>query len=184
MVPFEVTGDTVGPLELLQHMGLLHPVHVAGWRKGNEYYRVLEPWIQVGPEKFQKALRYFAEWVKACGLRISGLAADFWGAKGPGTDAALALGMMHVIVRDSLHDADYVERYTLGFDRLKPRLTEYPPERVAGITGIPASEIEELGRAYATTRPAAIISSITGTRLWWVLIVSARFVPPVSMVSG
>ena len=74
----------------------------------------------------------------------------------PGTDAALALGMMHVIVRDSLHDADYVERYTLGFDRLKPRLAEYPPERVARITGLPASEIEELGRAYATTRPAAI----------------------------
>ena len=74
----------------------------------------------------------------------------------PGTDAALALGMMHVIVRDSLHDADYVERYTLGFDRLKPRLAEYPPERVARITGLPASEVEELGRAYATTRPAAI----------------------------
>jgi len=62
-------GGSVGPLELLQHMGLLHPVHVAGWRKGNEHYRVLEPWIQVGPEKFQKTLRYFAEWVKARGLR-------------------------------------------------------------------------------------------------------------------
>lgn len=63
------TGGSVGPLELLQHMGLLHPVHVAGWRKGNEHYRVLEPWIQVGPEKFQKTLRYFAEWVQARGLR-------------------------------------------------------------------------------------------------------------------
>lgn len=74
----------------------------------------------------------------------------------PGTDSALALGMMHVIVRDGLHDVDYVERYTLGFDRLKERLEEYPPERCARITGVPAEEIVELARAYATTRPAAI----------------------------
>jgi len=74
----------------------------------------------------------------------------------PGTDAALALGMMHVIVREGLHDADYVERYTLGFDRLKPRLLEYPPERVARITGLSAGEIEDLARAYAKTKPAAI----------------------------
>jgi hypothetical protein len=62
------TGS-VGPLELFQEMGLLHPVHVEGWRKGNEYYPVLQPWIQVGPEKFQKTLRDFQEWVKQRGLR-------------------------------------------------------------------------------------------------------------------
>jgi anaerobic selenocysteine-containing dehydrogenase len=59
----------------------------------------------------------------------------------PGTDAALALGMMHVIVREGLHDADYVERHTLGFDRLQPRLSEYPPERVAETTGLSAGEV-------------------------------------------
>ena len=74
----------------------------------------------------------------------------------PATDAALALGMMHVIVRDELHDADYIARYTLGFDQLCERLKDYPPARVAEITGVPARDIEALARAYATTRPAAL----------------------------
>ena len=55
-----------------------------------------------------------------------------------GTDSALALGMMHVIVREGLHDADYVERYTVGFDQLEERLDDYPPQRVAEIAGSPA----------------------------------------------
>jgi hypothetical protein len=62
-------NGSVGPLELFQEMRLLQPVHVEGWRKGNEYYRVLQPWIQVGPEKFQKTIRHFQEWVKQHGLR-------------------------------------------------------------------------------------------------------------------
>ena len=62
-------NGSVGPLELFQEMRLLQPVHVEGWRKGNEYYRVLQPWIQVGPDKFQKTIRYFQEWVKQRGLR-------------------------------------------------------------------------------------------------------------------
>ena len=74
----------------------------------------------------------------------------------PGTDAALALGMMHVIVAEGLHDVDYVERHTLGFDHLCERLTEYPPERVAELTGLEVDEVVRLARAYASTRPAAI----------------------------
>ncbi len=74
----------------------------------------------------------------------------------PGTDAALALGMMNVIVSEGLHDADYVERYTVGFEQLRARLEEYPPDRVAKITRISAEEIIRLAREYATTRPAAI----------------------------
>jgi hypothetical protein len=62
-------SGSVGPLELFQQMGLLHPVHVEGRRKGNDYYRVLQPWTQVGPEKFQKAIRHFQEWAKQRGLR-------------------------------------------------------------------------------------------------------------------
>ncbi len=62
-------SGSVGPLELFQEMRLLHPVHFEGWRKGNEYYRVLQPWIQVGPEKFQKTIHFFQEWVKERGLR-------------------------------------------------------------------------------------------------------------------
>jgi anaerobic selenocysteine-containing dehydrogenase len=74
----------------------------------------------------------------------------------PGTDPALALGMMHVIVRESLHDADYVARHTVGFEPLKQRLAEFPPERVAEITGVAADDVVQLARAYARTRPAAI----------------------------
>jgi hypothetical protein len=59
----------IGPLELFQEMGLLQAVHVESWRKGDQHYRVLQQWIQVGPEKFQKAIRHFREWVKQRGLR-------------------------------------------------------------------------------------------------------------------
>jgi anaerobic selenocysteine-containing dehydrogenase len=74
----------------------------------------------------------------------------------PGTDAALALGMMHVIVGEGLYDRDYVERYTLGFGALAERLGEYPPEKVARICGIEAQTVVELAREYARTKPAAI----------------------------
>lgn len=74
----------------------------------------------------------------------------------PGTDAALALAMMHVIVREGLEDRDYIDRYTLGFDDLKQRVREWTPDRAAQLTGIPAQDIVDLAREYATTRPAAI----------------------------
>jgi anaerobic selenocysteine-containing dehydrogenase len=74
----------------------------------------------------------------------------------PGTDAALALAMMHVITRDGLEDRDYVDRYTLGFGDLKERVREWTPDRAAQLTGIPAQDIVDLAREYATTRPAAI----------------------------
>jgi anaerobic selenocysteine-containing dehydrogenase len=74
----------------------------------------------------------------------------------PGTDAALALGMMHVIIGEGLYDADYVEKYTLGFEPLKARAMDYPPEKAAAICGLAAGEIVALAHEYARTRPAAI----------------------------
>src|SRR5262249_43747806 len=74
----------------------------------------------------------------------------------PGTDVALALAMMHVIINEGLHDADYVSKYTLGFEELKQKVQDYPPERVAGWTGISADDIRKLAREYATARPAVI----------------------------
>jgi anaerobic selenocysteine-containing dehydrogenase len=74
----------------------------------------------------------------------------------PGTDAALALAMMHVIVAENRYDADYVEKYTLGFDQLKVRVRDYPPQAVAQITGLSVERIVALAREYASTRPAAI----------------------------
>ena len=82
--------------------------------------------------------------------------ADWYLPINPGTDGALALGMMHVIINEGLHDADYVARYTVGFDELREKVQEYPPERVAKWTGIAAADIVRLAREYATIRPAAI----------------------------
>lgn len=74
----------------------------------------------------------------------------------PGTDAALALGMMHVIFRENLHDQAYMDEHCIGGEALKARALEYPPERVAAITRLSVETIETLARAYATTSPAAI----------------------------
>jgi len=82
--------------------------------------------------------------------------ADQHFAINPGSDLALALGLMHVIIGEKLHDADYVDRYTNGFDALRDRAANYPPERVASLTGLAAQDILQLAREYATTRPAAI----------------------------
>jgi anaerobic selenocysteine-containing dehydrogenase len=82
--------------------------------------------------------------------------ADWYLPINPGTDVALALAMMHVIINENFYDAEYVRRYTLGFEQLKQRVQEYPPERVAQITGISAADIQTLAREYATTTPAVI----------------------------
>jgi molybdopterin guanine dinucleotide-containing S/N-oxide reductase-like protein len=82
--------------------------------------------------------------------------ADWYLPINPGTDAALALGLMRVIIGENLYDADYVERYTVGFEQLRNKVQEYTPERVAQWTGITASDIVKLAREYATTPPAVI----------------------------
>ena len=74
----------------------------------------------------------------------------------PGTDGALALAMMHIIIRDELQDQDYIDRFTLGFSALKDRVQEYPPSRVSEITGIPEDKIERLTHEYAANSPAFI----------------------------
>jgi len=74
----------------------------------------------------------------------------------PGTDGALALGMMHVIIGEGRIDRDYVGRHTLGFEKLTERVKQYPPEKVARICGISAEEVINLARDYASIKPAAI----------------------------
>jgi anaerobic selenocysteine-containing dehydrogenase len=75
----------------------------------------------------------------------------------PGSDAALALALMHVICAEHLHDAAFVERHTVGFDALEKRVREYSPQWAAGITGIDAGRIAALAHRYATTKPAMIV---------------------------
>ena len=82
--------------------------------------------------------------------------ADWYLPINPGTDAALALGLMHVIINENLFDADYVSRYTVGFEELKARAQQYPPEKVAHWTGVSADDIRKLAREYATQHPSVI----------------------------
>ncbi|HEY6912325.1 MAG TPA: molybdopterin-dependent oxidoreductase, partial [Myxococcales bacterium] len=75
----------------------------------------------------------------------------------PGTDAALALGMMHVIVKERLYDAAFVAAHTVGFDALAAEVAKHDVDRASAATGIPAAEIAALARRYAGTRPAMIL---------------------------
>ena len=77
---------------------------------------------------------------------------------GPGTDAALALALMHVIVGEDLYDHDFVARHTVGFDALAEHVHRFPPEWAERVTGVPAGRIVALARRYATTRPAMILA--------------------------
>jgi anaerobic selenocysteine-containing dehydrogenase len=75
----------------------------------------------------------------------------------PGTDGALALGIMHVLIREQMIDRDYVQRFTVGYEALAKRvLDEYPPERVAKLCGLGTEEVVQLARDYGTIKPAAI----------------------------
>jgi anaerobic selenocysteine-containing dehydrogenase len=74
----------------------------------------------------------------------------------PGTDAALALAMIHVIIKENLVDRDYVDKHTVGYDELAERASTYTPEFAAQETGIPVEDIVKLAREYATTPPAVV----------------------------
>lgn len=74
----------------------------------------------------------------------------------PGTDAALALGMMNVIISEDLYDHNFVDKWTYGFDELAKRCEEYPAEKVEEITGVPAEKIITAARLYAMAKPAAL----------------------------
>ncbi len=74
----------------------------------------------------------------------------------PGTDAALALGMMNIIFAEGLEDGDYLRRHSIGWEALRERVVEWTPARTAEVTGLDEATIVELAREYATTRPSFI----------------------------
>lgn len=74
----------------------------------------------------------------------------------PGTDAALALGIMHILIRDGLVQEEFVNRYTIGYPELKRHAAEYTPKKVSEITGVAEDEIESLAHLYGTTTPSFI----------------------------
>lgn len=74
----------------------------------------------------------------------------------PGTDAALALGLLHVVLAEGAEDRAFLAEHTLGWEAFRARILEYPPDRVAAITGLDAAAIHTLGRRLAHTRPTGI----------------------------
>jgi anaerobic selenocysteine-containing dehydrogenase len=82
--------------------------------------------------------------------------ADFHAQLRPGTDGALALGMLNVIVNEGLYDKEFVQKWTVGFDKFAQRIEDYPPAKVEEITWVPADIIRKIARMYATTKPACI----------------------------
>ncbi|MGD9713108.1 MAG: molybdopterin-dependent oxidoreductase, partial [Thermomicrobiales bacterium] len=87
---------------------------------------------------------------------ITARSADLHLQPRPATDGALALGLMHVIFRDNLHDAEWLNAHSVGWEELRVRVAAYPPERVAAITGIDAVIIESLARRFAAESPSMI----------------------------
>ena len=79
-----------------------------------------------------------------------------WLKPRPGTDMALALGMIHVAIQEGLIDKDFVDHWTIGFDKLVTHVQEYPPEKVEEITWVPAQALREAARLYARTKPGVI----------------------------
>ena len=82
--------------------------------------------------------------------------AELWLQIRPGTDGALALGMLNVIINEKLYDSEFVAKWTHGFDELKKRVQDYPPAKVAEITWVPAEKIVKAARMYAEASPGAI----------------------------
>ncbi|MBW2138330.1 MAG: molybdopterin-dependent oxidoreductase, partial [Deltaproteobacteria bacterium] len=82
--------------------------------------------------------------------------ADLWLRLRPGTDLALALGMIHVIIEEEIYDRDFVRDWTVGFEELGRHVKDYDPQRVADITWLDQEQIIQAARVYASSRPAGI----------------------------
>lgn len=87
--------------------------------------------------------------------------ADIWLQIRPGADTALLLSWINVIIAEGLYDKEFVEKWCYGFDKLAERAKGYPPEKVEGITWIPANKIREAARMYATNRPASFTFGVS-----------------------
>jgi thiosulfate reductase/polysulfide reductase chain A len=108
-------------------------------RKGDENYRI----IVIDPRQTQTTD-----------------IADIWLQPRPGTDTALALGWLNVIINEELYDKEFVEKWTYGFEQLKERVQEYTPEKVAEICRVDKEKIIAAARMYATSKPACMVRGV------------------------
>ncbi len=138
-------------------------------RYDNPEYRIPETVLIWGHNPFpSNSDGFFGHWVTdlmergsriiVIDLRLTWIAtrAEQWLQLRPGTDGALAMGMLHVIIKENLYDQQFVEKWIHGFDELKERVADWTPERVAEITWLTVDEILKVSRTYAQSKPAAI----------------------------
>ena len=117
--------------------------HSLLWKTLNDYKKSLGKIIVIDPRR----------------TRAARLADHFLRIK-PGTDGALALGLLHVIIRQNLYDVDFVENWCSGFEALTQRVKDYPPGTVWKITGIPSSIIEQTAQCFSKAKPASIFTGL------------------------
>ena len=119
-----------------------HPITHSWFRRRKEIVKA--KWVVIDPR-----------------MTPTALAAETWVPVKPGTDMALAFGMIHYIINNNLIDRDFVDKWVAGYEELKQFINAkgYSPQWAEGITGIPAKSIEKLARDYATTKPAAIVTN-------------------------
>lgn len=138
-------------------------------RYANQQWKVPETIIVWGNNTVvSNADGFYGHWIVDCmkrgtklivvDPRLTWLAsrADIWLQIRPGTDAALAMGMLDTIIKEGLYDKEFVDEWTLGFDELAERAAQYPVARVADITWIPEEKIVAAARLFAKSKPAAI----------------------------
>ncbi|MFC2058942.1 molybdopterin-dependent oxidoreductase, partial [Chloroflexota bacterium] len=98
-------------------------------------------------------------------LSESAQEADIWVQLRPGTDGALALGMLNVIINEELYDREFVDKWCLGFNELKALAAKYPPDKVENITWVPKEQIIKVARLYATSKPALLTMGVAAAHL-------------------
>ncbi|MFQ5847015.1 MAG: molybdopterin-dependent oxidoreductase [Candidatus Methylomirabilales bacterium] len=135
-------GDTKFMMTFGSNDAELHPVMFGWMRRRKEATGAT--WVVVDPRYTSTAFQ-----------------ADLWLPVKPGTDMALVYGMIHYIVNNNLHDREFVNKWVAGFDELVKFVNGkgYSPEWAASITGIPAETIKNVARAYATTKPASVVTN-------------------------
>ena len=107
--------------------------------------------------RIMRAIECGAKLVVISSTKIEDVEGEYlWLKLRPGSDLALALGIMNVIINESLYDGDFVGTWTVGFDELRSHVQEYAPEKVAAITWVPADIIRQAARLYAASKPACI----------------------------
>jgi len=110
--------------------------------------------------------------------------ADDWLKIRPGTDAALALGIINCLIREDSWDHEFVKKYVNGFEEVKVLALKYPPEKVAEITWIPEEKIEELARIYQNKKPLMQWAHLNGTHHGKASQAATQYVATLAAISG